>query len=633
MKRDHWKHSIAISSLVLLFVTVFAIEGAFAQGKNRDDIADKYKWNLEDIYPTPEAWHTDQATFAQRFAKMATFQGTLGKSASNLFKALDYIHNVSRDFDKLWVYAAMLSDQDTREPGPMAMRETLNSMWTTYSANQSYMEPEILAIPNATLDKFYQEEPKLEVYRRLIKNIQRMKPHTLSLEEEGLIAKLSRMSGIAENVHNILSNAEVPYEQATFSDGQTLAVDVPTYARYRGSANRDDRMKAFNAFFTTLGNYQRTFGALLLGQIKENLAYKEVRNYDTVLDLALYPKNIPTSVYTSLIEGVHDYLPYLQRYLKIKKRMLGVDELHYYDFYPDLVPGVELTFTYPEAQKILKNALKKLGKEYGEQLDVAFNNRWIDVYPSTGKASGAYSNGAYDTHPYVKLNYNDRFPDMSMLAHELGHAIHSYYADKTQPYPLAGYSSFNAEIAATVNEALLIDHVIQTIDDPKEKLALLGSFVEAFRTTVFRQTLFAEFEMVVNEKAENGESLSGERFSEIYLNLLKKYYGHAEGASVIDDQFGHEWAFISHFFLRYYNYQYATSYAASLAIAEKMETGGKEMVKRYIDFLSAGGSDAPITLLQNLGIDMTTNGPFELAMARMKTALDEMERILSKMEK
>lgn len=599
-----------------------------AQERSRETIDEKYKWNLADIYPSVEEWQKDKATFPERFQKAASFRGSLKTSGKHLFEALEYIHNVIKDFDKLWVYASMLSDQDTRESEPMAMKEELNQRWTTFTSSLSYLEPEILSIPEEKLNQFFEEEPKLEVYCQYIDNIQRIKAHILSEAEEKIIAQTGLMSGIAQGVHNVFGNADMPYPVVTFSDGTEVVLDVPTYTKYRYSSNSEDRIKVFSAFFGALGRYRRTYGALLSGKIKENLFYKGVRKYDSVLEMSLYRNNIPATVYTNLIKNVHQSLPLLHRYLRIRKRMLGVDELHYYDFYPDLVQNIEIKFPYEEAQEILKKALSVLGDEYISKLEEAFNNRWIDVYPSRGKASGAYSNCAYDTHPYIKLNYNDRFADMSMLAHELGHALHSYYSNKSQPYVNSNYSSFVAEIAATTNESLLADYVIKTMDDPEKKLSLLGNWVEAFRQTVFRQTLFAEFELLVNHMAEKGETLSGDRFSEIYLELLRKYYGHEEGASVIDDIFGHEWAYISHFFLGFYNYQYSTSYAAALALAEKILTGGEDMVKRYIDFLSSGCSDYSIPMLKKLGIDMTANEPFELAMNKMSKAMDEMEKIL-----
>lgn len=623
MNRNRNRNLLIVVMMVLLF-----LHTGFAQVKDRANIPTQYKWNLADIYPGMQEWQKHKSTFAARFQKAASFKGTLKGSAGQLYRALEYIFQVQREFDKLWVYASMLSDQDTRKSKPMAMTNELRQMSTAFRSSRAYMLPEILSIPADRLTQFYKDEPKLEKYRRYIDGIQRMKAYTLSEAEEDLLAQTGLMSGAGGNVFNVFSNADMPYPRVTLSNGKTVTINVPTFARFRADRNRADREKIFHAFFSKLYSFRRTLGATLGSKIKENLFYTGARKYGSVLEMALYPGNVPTTVYTKLIENVHKYLPLLHRYLRIRKQLLGVDVLQYHDFYPDLVEGVTIEYNYEEAKEIMKKALAVLGDDYVKLLDRAFSNRWVDVYPNTGKASGAYCDGSYDTHPYVKVNYNDRFPDMSMLAHELGHAMHSFYSNKNQPYPDAGYSSFVAEVASTTNEALLTEYVIKTIKDPKKKLALLGSWIEGFRASLFRQTKFAEFELEANRIAERGEPLSGDTLNELYLRLLRKYYGHEEGVSMIKDTYASEWSMVPHFYIGFYTYQYATSYTAALALAEKMSSGGKDMVKKYMDFLSSGGSDDPIPTLKKLGIDMTTDEPFKLAMKKMESILDEMEALL-----
>ncbi len=383
-----------------------------------------------------------------------------------------------------------------------------------------------------------------------------------------------------------------------------------------------------------MNDFRRTFGAQLYGEVKKNIFYKQVRKYNSSLESALDRNNIPVSVYHKLIENTNKNLPTLHRYLKLRKRMLGIDELHYYDMYPSLVKNVDLNYTYDEATNIVKKSLAALGDEYVATLDKAFNNRWIDVYPNTGKRSGAYSNGAaYAIHPYILLNYNGKYNDMSTLTHELGHTMHSYFSNTRQPYSTSDYPIFLAEVASTANEALLMDFELKKLSDPEQRLSLLGNFLESFRTTMFRQTQFAEFELKIHEAAEKGEALTGDKFTEIYMEILKRYYGHEEGVTVIDDLYAIEWAFIPHFYLNFYVFQYSTSFLASQALAEKMRTGGPEMVEKYIDFLSSGSSDYAIPTLKKVGIDMTTDEPFNLAIAKMNKIMDEMEKILKGMGK
>ena len=626
--------------LKLFFTVFFLCFGLLSTGmldaatasvtKSRDQIEDKYKWNLEDIYPSVDAWKADKKDIAQKLPQAASFKGKLGESPRQLYDALSYVFNLYRRLEKLYVYAEMLSDQDISRSAPMAMKQSMGKMYTEFNSLISYIEPEILALPLSTIENFFKEKPELKPYARYIENIQRMKQHTLNDSQESIIAQAGHIAGIAEETHNVFGNAEMPYPKVTFSDGAEVVVNVPGYARYRAGSSRADRIKAYNAFFSTLGKFKGTLGVLLNGKIKENLFYTKIRKYDSVLENALYPKKIPTGVYTNLIKSVHRALPTLHRYLRIKKKMMGLKELHYHDLYPDLIKGTDTRYKYETARRLVLKSLQVLGKEYTGKLEEAFDNRWIDVFPSIGKASGAYSSGSYDTHPYVKLNYNGKFNDISMLAHELGHSIHTYFSNKSQPYPTAGYASFIAEVAATVNEALVSDYVLTVTKDPRERLALLGNFMEACRMTLYRQTLFAEYELVINQLAEKGERLTGDRFDEIYLDLLKKYYGHDKGVTIIDPLYRHEWGYISHFYLGFYNYNYSTSFAAAHAIAEKITGQGKPMVKKYIEFLSGGSCIDPIPLLKKIDVDMTTDGPVQLVVEKMERALDEIERLTKK---
>jgi oligoendopeptidase F len=456
-----------------------------------------------------------------------------------------------------------------------------------------------------------------------------MKAHTRNAVEENLIAEAGIMQGNSGNIYGIFSNAEMPRAVVRLSNGEEVVLDASAYALYRASANRDDRKKVFENFFSKMNEFKMTLGAQLYGKVKENMFVKNVRNYNSCMESSLNSNNIPTAVYHKLIENANRNLPTLHRYLELKKRMMGIDELHYYDLYAPLVSDIDLKYSYEDGYDIIKKALQVLGDEYVNTLQEAFDSRWIDVYPNTGKRSGAYSNGsAYDVHPYILLNFNGQYDDVGTLAHELGHTMHSYFSNKHQPFVNANYPIFLAEVASTANEALLMDHVLKEIDDPQIKLSILGNYLENARATLFRQTQFAEFELKIHELAEKGESLTGEKFSEIYLDILKKYYGHEDGVMVIDDIFAIEWAYIPHFYYNFYVFQYSTSFTASTMLAENMLSGGDEMVEKYIEFLSSGNSEYAIPTLKKVGIDMETDEPFEVTMAKMNQVMDDIEVIL-----
>jgi len=627
--------TLMITVIVLLTTGFFMNDiSAAPKDKIRADIDDKYKWNLADLYETKSDWENAKNAITGKFTKIGEYKGKLGDSAQSLFEALEYSNTVEQEFVLLYIYAHMLSDQDKRESEPQAMEGEMSQIMTELNKVSSYFDPEILAIPEEKIGQFFKDEPKLETYRQYIDDIQRRKAHTLSESEEKLVAEAGNLAGTPKDIYGIFSNADMPRPTVTLSTGDQVRLDAAGFAGSRASSVREDRIKVFEAFFGALNDFRRTFGTQLYGEVKKNIFYKNARNYDSCLERALDNNNIPTSVYHKLIENTNKNLPTLHRYLKLRKRMLGVDELHYYDMYPSLVKNVDLKYTYDEATEVVKKSLAALGEEYIATLDKAFNERWIDVYPNTGKRSGAYSQGsAYAIHPYILLNYNGKYNDMSTLAHELGHTMHSYFSNTRQPYVNSHYPIFLAEVASTANEALLMDHELKKLSDPEQRLSLLGNYLESFRTTMFRQTQFAEFELKIHEAAEKGEALTGDKFTEIYMEILKRYYGHDEEVTVIDDLYAIEWAYIPHFYYNFYVFQYSTSFMASQALAEKMRKGGPEMVEKYIDFLSSGSSEYAIPTLKKVGIDMTTDEPFNLAIAKMNKVMDEIEKLLTEMGK
>jgi oligoendopeptidase F len=417
----------------------------------------------------------------------------------------------------------------------------------------------------------------------------------------------------------------------TLSDGRTIKVDQAAYTDLRALPNRTDRQKVMTAFFNSLGSFSRTFGTTMNGEVQKVLFAGKARKYSSALEAMLNGPNIPTSVYTRLIDGVNKNLPAFHRYLKLRKQMMGVDHLHYYDLYAPLVSSVNLKYTPEEAQKHVLAAVAPLGPEYQSTVQRAFENRWIDLFPNEGKVSGAYSNGgAYDIHPYMLINYNGQYADVSTLAHELGHTMQSYFSNKTQPYPLASYPIFVAEVASTFNESLLIDYMLKNIKDDDTRLSLLGNYLENIKGTVFRQTQFAEFELRMHDMAGKGQPITGEALAHLYMDITKRYYGHDQGICIVDDYIKHEWSYIPHFYRDFYVFQYATSFTASEALAQKVKAGSPDATKKYLSFLSAGGSRYPIDLLKDAGVDMTTDEPLDLTMKEMNRVMDEMERILAR---
>jgi oligoendopeptidase F len=439
------------------------------------------------------------------------------------------------------------------------------------------------------------------------------------------------VAGSPSNVYNLMANADLPFPTVTLSDGRSVKLDQAAFADLRTRPDREDRQKVMSAFFGALGSFGRTFGATMNGSVLKAKFYADARHYPSALALALDGPNIPESVYMRLIEGVNAELPVFHRYLTLRKRMLGLDELHYYDLYAPLVPSSNLEYTPEQAEALVLEAMAPLGEDYVGVLRRAFNERWIDFLPTEGKRSGAYSTGgAYDVHPFMLLNYNGKYNDVSTVAHELGHAMHSYYSNEAQPYPLAGYPTFVAEVASTFNEALLIDHVLETVTDDEVRLSLLGNYLENIKGTVFRQTQFAEFELRMHEMAQKGEPITGDALATLYFDITKRYYGHDEGVTVVDDYIAHEWSYIPHFYRDFYVFQYATSFTASAALAEKVMSGDAEARRRYLEFISSGGSDYPIELLKDAGVDMTSDEPLELTMQAMTRVMDEMEAILAR---
>ena len=603
-----------------------------AQERDRSKVPDALKWNLADVYPDRAAWRTRKEAVAAELPSLRHLEGKLGTSAATLAEALELMSRLDKELSRLYVYASMVSDEDTRVSEPQGMQQEMQQLYASFGAQAAFIEPEVLRVGTATIESFLKTEPRLGPFAFYLRDIVRRASHTLSDPEEKLLADAGPMAGAPSNIYTILANADFPYPSITLASGETAKVDQAGYSALRTSAVREDRKAAMSAFFGALGGFGRTFGTTMNGNVQRSLFYARARKYGSNLEASLNGPNIPKSVYTGLVEGVNANLPTFHRYLRLRKKMMGLtDDLHYYDLYAPLVASVNLKYTPEEAQGLVIASMAPLGSEYTDVLRRAFSERWLDWYPTEGKVSGAYSNGgAYDVHPFMLLNYQGQYNDVSTLTHELGHTMHSYYSNKRQPYPTANYATFVAEVASTFNEALLVDHVLKQIKDTPTRLSILGNYLEGIKSTVFRQTQFADFELRMHAMAEAGAPITGEALDKLYLDLTRKYYGHAEGVCIVDDFVAHEWSFIPHFYRDFYVFQYATSFTAAEALSAKVLSGDIKARDAYLTFLGSGGSKYPIDLLKDAGVDMTTDQPLQLTMARMNQVMDEIERLLPK---
>jgi oligoendopeptidase F len=616
--------SLALA-LAVLTVTIGA------QTRDRSKTPEKFKWNLTEIYPTDAAWRTAKDTLTKDLPKLRQFQGKLASSPGTLADALELQASYSKTLARLYSYASLLADQDTRDSAHEGMRQEMNQLGAAFGAESSFIEPELLKGGADTVKGFVAAEPRLKIYSFYLSDVFRRAAHTLTDAEEKLLADVGPLAGNPSSLYNILSNADFPYPTVTLTGGKTVKLDQAAYTELRALPNRADREKVMSAFFGSLASFGRTFGTSMSGEVLKVQFFAKARKYPSSLESQLDGPNLPSSVYTRLVDGVNKNLPAFYRYLKLRARMMKIDTLHYYDLYAPLVASVDLKYTPGEAQKLVLAAVEPLGSDYQATIGRAFDSRWIDLYPNEGKASGAYSDGSvYDVHPYMLINYNGQYSDVSTLAHELGHTMQSYYSNKTQPYPLAGYPIFVAEVASTFNESLLIDYMLGQIKDDDTRLSLLGNYLENIKGTVFRQTQFAEFELRMHEMAQKGEPITGDALAKLYLEITRKYYGHDQKICVVDDYIAHEWSYIPHFYRDFYVFQYATSFTASSALAEKVKAGDPEAKKRYLAFLSAGGSKYPVDLLKDAGVDMTSDEPLDLTIRKMNQIMDEMEKILAK---
>jgi oligoendopeptidase F len=597
--------------------------------RDRSRLPERYTWDLSGVFADDQEWNRAREAMKAAIPGLDRHREAMRTSSSALADCLDLITAMSKDYARLYCYASMKSDEDTRDAVHLGMEQEISQLGSDFSARIAFLQPEILKIGRETIAAWIEQEERLRIYRHSLDDIVRRRDHTGTESEEAILANASLLADGPQSIYSVFSNADFPYPQVTMADGQTVKIDQAAFSLHRASLNRDDRKQVFAAYFGALGGFQRTFGVALSSEVKKNMFFARSRNYSSAFARALDGNNISAAVYYNLIDNVRRNLDSFHRYLGLRKRLLGLDELHYCDLYVPVVPELDLEYSYEEACEHVLSSLAPLGESYTNVARKALTDRWVDVFPSDGKRSGAYSNGGvYDVHPYILLNYNGKYDDVSTLAHELGHTMHSYLTNSTQPYATSDYSIFVAEVASTLNEALLMHHMLKTLPNDKARLSLLAHELDGIRGTVFRQTQFAEFELRIHEKAEKGEALTGESLGVMYDEINKAYYAHDAGLCVVDSEIQYEWTHIPHFYYNFYVYQYATSYTASTAISEMILSGDGEATRRYLELLSAGGSDYPIALLKNAGVDMTTSEPFTLTVKRMNRIMDEIEEII-----
>ncbi len=588
----------------------------------RSEVAPEHCWKLSDMFADQKAW---DAAYDELKAMLPEADGLKGKlnTAEAVKQAFELEDRVGLQIERLYVYAHMSQDQDTASPTYQALTQKAKKLSVDVSQALSFITPEILSLSDEKLEQLL-EAPELEAYRFTLQEMKREKAHILTEAEEALLAQVGNLSQAPQTIFGMLNNADLKFPNILDENGNEVELTHGRYVQFLESPHREVRERAFKAVYSTYARQKNTIAATLTANVNKNMFYSRVRKYPSVLEMSLYGDNIPKEVYTNLIDTIHESLPIMHRYMNLRKKLLGVDELHMYDLFAPLVEEFNMDITYEEAKQKVADGLQPLGEDYLNSLHKGYNEGWIDVYENEGKRAGAYSWGAYGTHPYVLLNHKDNLNSMFTLAHEMGHALHSYYSDTTLSYRDAQYTIFLAEVASTTNEALLMDYLLKNSTDPKEKMYLLTYYADQFRTTVFRQTMFAEFEMIVHARSEAGESLTPQDLSEIYYDLNVKYHG--EGMAV-DQEIEMEWARIPHFYNSFYVYKYATGFSAATSFSKQILEEGQPAVDRYLGFLKSGGSDYSINILAKAGVDMSTPAPIREAMSVFENLISEMEQL------
>lgn len=588
----------------------------------RSEINKEYTWHTEDLFASDEIWSQKYRELEEKAPLIINYKDSMTKDGRSLYEALQFYNGLSEELDRLYVYAYMKFHEDSTNSKYQELSGKADTLAVKVTALCSFIGPKITELTENEIDGFYTQYSPLKIYKHFLDGVMRQKKHTLSEAEEKILAQTDEIASSAQTIFTMLNEADMVFPEITDSNGIKHTLSHGKYVSYLESGDRILRESAFNTLYETYLKQKNTLAASYSASVKNDIFYSNIRRYSSPLEMALEDDNIPTDVYGNLIDAVHDALPLMHRYVSLRKKLLGVDELHMYDLYAPLVKEVNWNISFSEAKKTIKEALSVMGKKYTEALQEGFDGGWIDVYENKGKRSGAYSWGAFGGHPYVLLNHNDTVNSMFTVAHEMGHALHSYFTWQKQPFVYSGHKIFVAEVASTCNEALLMEYLLKTEMDKSRQLYLINYFMEQFRGTLFRQTMFAEFEKKAHEMSASGTPLTCDNLSEIYHNLNKLYFG---DNIVIDSNIDIEWARIPHFYNAYYVYQYATGYSAAIALSKGILSEGQPAVDRYMDFLSKGCSEYSIDLLKGAGVDMTSKKPVMEAMDVFKSLIDKME--------
>ena len=590
----------------------------------RSTIENKFKWTIDEMYPNEESIEKDIQKVKELIEEVKRYKGILADSEENIFKALNISEEASRILQNLYVYTHMKSHEDTRINKNQSNATKIDMLSTELSMATSYMVPEIIAMDNEKLENYLKTE-RLSHYKKYVDDILRLKPHTLNEREEELLASVADLSGVPENVYDMLSFADLKFPEIEDENGEKVRVTHSNFSLFLKSKDARVRKDAFEAMYGVYGQYKNTFASTLYGGIKSEIFYAKTRKYESALQGSLFQDNVSVDVYNNLIDAVHENLDTLNEYIDLKKKFLGLDKMNMYDLYVPLTENFDMEIPYEKAQEIILEALKPLGEEYLENVKKAFAEGWIDVYGNEGKQGGAYSWGSYDSKSYILMSYKDDLNSLFTLIHEMGHSMHSFYSKNNQPYLYSGYKIFVAEVASTLNELLLINYLLKNAESKEERVYLLNYYLEQFRTTVYRQTMFAEFEKICHGKVEEGEPLTAEDFNNIYYDLNKKYYGES---CEVNEEIALEWARIPHFYSNFYVYKYATGFSAASALSKQILEEGESAVSRYKEFLKSGGSEFPLDQLRKAGIDMEKKESVDEALHVFKDLVKQLEKEL-----
>ena len=591
--------------------------------KERSEIQQQYKWDLTSLFESDEKWEEKLASLKGQQQVALSYQGKLD-NAQTIYQYLKWDYSITSDLSDLFCYASLRHSEDTRDSSATSMYSRIYSLYVEISSASAFARPEILSLDDDKL-KAIIEDDQLKDYKFMLEDLYREKKHTLSAKEEIVISSFGESFAAASEISESLRDSDLTFDDIIDNEGKKYPLSESSYIHYQMSDDRTLRKSAFESYYKTYKQHIHTFASAYRAQVKTAVTEARLRGYGSSREMSLSKNNIPLSVYDNLIESVHRHLNLMYRYLAIRKKLLSVDELHYYDVYAPLSKGSNKQYTYKQAQQMVLEAVSPLGQEYQKKVQQAFDEKWVDVYPNVGKSNGAYSSGTYHSNPYIMMNFNGSLDSVSTLAHEMGHSLHTYLTNSHQPVQYSDYSLFVAEVASTVNENLLIDQLLQNCNDPRERLALLNEYLEGFKGTVYRQTMFAEFEMKAHQMAQQGQSLDCDSLSEVYENLIKLYFG---DELVIDPEVKYEWARIPHFFNPFYVYVYATGYTSAVAIKEGILKQGQSAVDRYLQFLSMGSSDYPLNELKHAGVDLTSSESIDRAFEKLEEILDDAEKTI-----